>query len=104
MQLASVPQPVAFNTSMIGERLAQVGSEELKERFLAKTANLDIWWCQGFSEPDAGSYLASLRSTAVRDGDDWVVNGQKFFFSRRRRHTRWTGDWSSDVCSSDLDA
>src|SRR5690349_1111496 len=77
MQLASVPEPLAFNTSMIGPVLAQFGSQELKERFLAKTANLDIWWCQGFSEPDAGSDLASLRTTAVREGDEYVVNGQK---------------------------
>src|SRR3978361_577939 len=77
MQLADVPEPLAFNTSMIGPVLAAFGNEEQKARFLAKTANLDIWWCQGFSEPDAGSDLASLRTTAVRDGDDWIVNGQK---------------------------
>jgi alkylation response protein AidB-like acyl-CoA dehydrogenase len=77
MQLASVPEPLAFNASMIGPVLAAFGSQEQKERYLPATANLDIWWCQGFSEPDAGSDLASLRTTAVRDGDDWVVNGQK---------------------------
>jgi alkylation response protein AidB-like acyl-CoA dehydrogenase len=77
MQLADVPEPLAFNASMIGPVLAAFGSQEQKERFLPATANLDIWWCQGFSEPDAGSDLASLRTTAVRDGDDWVVNGQK---------------------------
>ncbi|TKJ32839.1 acyl-CoA dehydrogenase family protein [Blastococcus sp. CCUG 61487] len=77
MQLAHVPEPLAFNTSMIGPVLAQFGSQEQKDRFLAKTANLDIWWCQGFSEPDAGSDLASLRTVAVQDGDEWVVNGQK---------------------------
>jgi len=77
MQLASVPEPLAFNTSMIGPVIAQFGNQEQKERFLAKTANLDIWWCQGFSEPDAGSDLASLRTTAVREGDEYVVNGQK---------------------------
>src|ERR687893_22193 len=77
MQLACVPEPLAFNTSMIGPVLATFGSQEQKERFLPATANIDIWWCQGFSEPDAGSDLASLRTTAVRDGDDWVVNGQK---------------------------
>ena len=77
MQTAGVPPPLAFNASMVGPVIATFGSQEQKERFLPATANLDIWWCQGFSEPDAGSDLASLRTTAVRDGDEWVVNGQK---------------------------
>src|SRR3978361_1925090 len=75
MQLAGVPEPLAFNASMIGPVIAHFGSQEQKERFLPATASRDIWWCQGFSEPDAGSDLASLRTTAVRDGDDWVGNG-----------------------------
>ncbi|MGV9664996.1 acyl-CoA dehydrogenase family protein [Nocardia niigatensis] len=79
MQLASVPEPLTFNAQMIGPVIAQFGSEELKQRFLPPTANLDIWWCQGFSEPDAGSDLASLRTTAVRDGDSYIVNGQKIW-------------------------
>jgi alkylation response protein AidB-like acyl-CoA dehydrogenase len=77
MQLAGVPEPLPFNAKMVGPVIAQFGSRELKERFLPPTANLDIWWCQGFSEPEAGSDLASLRTTAVRDGDTYVVNGQK---------------------------
>jgi alkylation response protein AidB-like acyl-CoA dehydrogenase len=77
MQLASVPEPLAFNTSMIGPVLAAFGSQEQKQRFLPATANLDLWWCQGFSEPEAGSDLASLRTRAVREGDEYVVNGQK---------------------------
>jgi alkylation response protein AidB-like acyl-CoA dehydrogenase len=77
MQLACVPEPLNFNTKMVGPVIAEFGSQEIKERFLPPTANLDIWWCQGFSEPEAGSDLASLRTTAVRDGDSYVVNGQK---------------------------
>lgn len=77
MQLASVPEPLNFNTKMVGPVIAEFGSQEIKERFLPPTAALDIWWCQGFSEPEAGSDLASLRTTAVRDGDTYVVNGQK---------------------------
>lgn len=88
MQLANVPEPLPFNASMIGPVLAAFGNQEQKERFLARTANLDIWWCQGFSEPDAGSDLASLRTTAVRDGDDWVVNGQKTW-TTLGQHADW---------------
>jgi alkylation response protein AidB-like acyl-CoA dehydrogenase len=88
MQLACVPEPLAFNTSMIGPVIAAFGNEEQKARFLPRTANLDIWWCQGFSEPDAGSDLASLRTTAVRDGDDWVVNGQKTW-TTLGQHADW---------------
>ncbi|MEU2035761.1 acyl-CoA dehydrogenase family protein [Nocardia amamiensis] len=79
MQLASVPEPLTFNAQMVGPVIAHFGSQELKERFLPPTAALDIWWCQGFSEPDAGSDLASLRTTAVRDGDSYIVNGQKIW-------------------------
>ena len=77
LRMACVPEPLAFNASMVGPVIAQFGSQELKQRFLPATANLDIWWCQGFSEPEAGSDLASLRTTAIRDGDHYVINGQK---------------------------
>jgi alkylation response protein AidB-like acyl-CoA dehydrogenase len=88
MQLACVPEPLAFNAGMIGPVLAAFGSQAQKERFLPATANLDIWWCQGFSEPDAGSDLASLRTSAVRDGDEWVVNGQKTW-TTLGQHADW---------------
>ncbi|MGO9506324.1 MAG: acyl-CoA dehydrogenase family protein [Mycobacterium sp.] len=77
MQLACVPEPLNFNTKMVGPVIAVFGSQEIKQRFLPPTASMDIWWCQGFSEPEAGSDLASLRTAAVRDGDSYVVNGQK---------------------------
>ena len=98
MQAAFVPTPLAFNASMIGPVIAQFGTEEQKKEFLPKTANIDIWWSQGFSEPDAGSDLASLRCAAVKDGDDWVVNGQK----------TWTtlgqyGDWIFNLVRTDPD-
>ena len=77
MQQANVPTPLPFNVSMVGPVIAQFGSDEQKRRFLPRCANLDDWWCQGFSEPGSGSDLASLRTTAKRVGDTWVVNGQK---------------------------
>jgi alkylation response protein AidB-like acyl-CoA dehydrogenase len=72
-----VPAPLPFNTAMVGPVIAQFGTQAQKERFLPATANMDIWWCQGFSEPGAGSDLASLTTRAVRDGDHYVINGQK---------------------------
>ncbi|MDG3015321.1 acyl-CoA dehydrogenase family protein [Speluncibacter jeojiensis] len=88
LQLAAIPEPLAFNTAMVGPVIAAFGSQELKERFLPATANLDIWWCQGFSEPDAGSDLASLKTRAVRDGDSYVVNGQKIW-TTLAQHADW---------------
>lgn len=88
MQLACVPEPLTFNSKMIGPVIAEFGSQEMKERFLPPTAALDIWWCQGFSEPEAGSDLASLRTTAVRDGDTYIVNGQKTW-TTLGQHADW---------------
>ncbi len=96
MQLASVPAPLSFNTSMVGPVIAQFGSEAQKQRFLPPTANLDIWWCQGFSEPGAGSDLASLRTTAKRDGESWVINGQKTWTTLAQY-----ADWIFVLCRTD---
>lgn len=68
---------LAFNTSMVGPVIYTFGSPEQKAKFLPPTLNLDIWWCQGYSEPGSGSDLASLKTRAVRDGDDYIVNGSK---------------------------
>jgi alkylation response protein AidB-like acyl-CoA dehydrogenase len=73
---------------MVGPVIAQFGSEEQKQRFLPRAANLDDWWCQGFSEPGAGSDLASLRTRAVRDGDHYVVSGQKTW-TTLAQHADW---------------
>ena len=88
LQRAGIPEPLPFNTGMVGPVIANFGSDELKDRFLAKTANLDIWWSQGFSEPGAGSDLAGLKTTAVRDGDEYVVNGQKTW-TTLGQHGEW---------------
>ncbi len=74
---AAVPLPLQFNCFMVGPVIAAFGNEAQKQRFLPRIANLDDWWCQGFSEPGSGSDLASLKTRAVRDGDHYVVDGQK---------------------------
>src|SRR3569833_2364484 len=76
LQLAGVPEPLAFNASMLGPVIATFGSLAQKERFLPASAELDIWWCQGFSEPDSGALLSSLRTTSLGDCDDCGFNGQ----------------------------
>lgn len=88
LQRACVPPPLSRNVRMIGPTLAQFASPNLKRKLLPPTARLDIAWCQGFSEPDSGSDLASLRTTAVRDGDTWVVNGQKTW-TTAAQHSDW---------------
>lgn len=77
LQRAAVPLPLQFNCYMIGPVLIAFGSESQKKRFLPRAANLDDWWCQGFSEPEAGSDLASLKTRAERTPDGYIVNGQK---------------------------
>ena len=79
MQQANVPPPIGFNVTMVGPVIAEFGSEEQQRRFLPRAANADDFWCQGFSEPGAGSDLASLRTRAEHRGDTFVVNGQKIW-------------------------
>jgi alkylation response protein AidB-like acyl-CoA dehydrogenase len=88
MQLAPAPDPLGFNVSMVGPVLIAFGSDAQKKHFLPKVANCDYWFCQGFSEPGAGSDLASLRTSAKREGDHYIVNGQKIWTSRAQ-HADW---------------
>lgn len=75
------PAQINLGIWMLGPVLLEYASEEQKQRFLPPMARGEIRWCQGFSEPNAGSDLASLRTTAVIDGDDFVVNGTKIWTS-----------------------
>jgi pimeloyl-CoA dehydrogenase large subunit len=77
MQQAPAPQPLAFGVSMVGPVIIAFGSAAQKNKYLPRIRNIDDWWCQGFSEPGSGSDLASLKTSAKRDGDHYVVNGQK---------------------------
>ncbi|MEX0730588.1 MAG: acyl-CoA dehydrogenase family protein [Aquisalimonadaceae bacterium] len=74
---ASAPPVVPFGVNMVAPVLIRFGTEAQKHYYLPRILNQEDWWCQGYSEPGAGSDLASLSTRAVRDGDHYVVNGQK---------------------------
>src|ERR1700754_4223368 len=79
LQMAPAPAPLAFGVSMVGPVIYTFGSEAQKKHYLPRIANVDDWWCQGFSEPGSGSDLASLRTKAERRGEKYIVNGQKIW-------------------------
>jgi alkylation response protein AidB-like acyl-CoA dehydrogenase len=84
---------------MVGPMLIVHGTEEQKRRFLPPIARAEVFWCQGFSEPGAGSDLASLQLRAVRDGDDYLLNGQKIWTSNAHK-----ADWIHVLARTDPDA
>ncbi|MGZ8369429.1 MAG: acyl-CoA dehydrogenase family protein [Caulobacteraceae bacterium] len=88
-----------FGINMVGPVIYTFGTPEQKARFLPPTLAGDIWWAQGYSEPGAGSDLASLRTRAVRDGDHYIVNGQKTWTTLAQH-----GDWIFCLVRTDPDA
>ena len=77
-----------FTIGIVGPTIIAHGNAEQRQRFLPRMAAGEIWFCQGFSEPGSGSDLASLQTTAVRDGDDYIINGEKTWTSNGH-HADW---------------
>jgi len=79
MGASGAPWIIPFGMMMVAPVIYTFGSEEQKARFLPGILSSDVWWCQGYSEADAGSDLAALRTSAIRRGNDYVVNGAKMW-------------------------
>ncbi|GAA6208470.1 acyl-CoA dehydrogenase family protein [Cognatishimia sp. WU-CL00825] len=86
--LAHAPRLVPFGLTMLAPVLLAFGSEEQRQRFLPRILSGEDWWCQGYSEPGAGSDLAAVKTRAVLDGDHYVVNGQKTW-TTLGQHANW---------------
>tara|TARA_X000000950_G_scaffold218514_1_gene263005 strand:- start:1578 stop:2750 length:1173 start_codon:yes stop_codon:yes gene_type:complete len=93
------PYLSGFGFNMVGPAIIKYGTEAQKAEFLPKIRNADLWFCQGYSEPQAGSDLASLRTRADRDGDEYLVNGAKIWTSAAE-----IADWIFCLVRTDSDA
>ena len=94
---ANAPARISFfGEGLFAPTLIQFGTDEQKQRFLPKIQSVDELWCQGFSEPNAGSDLANIQTRAVLDGDEWVINGQKVWTTLAHR-----ADWCFVVCRTE---
>ncbi|MFV2039792.1 MAG: acyl-CoA dehydrogenase family protein, partial [Acidimicrobiales bacterium] len=88
----------AFSIRMVGNTILQWGTDEQKSHFLPRIISGEDVWCQGYSEPDAGSDLAGLGCKAVLDGDEWIINGQKIWTSAGQ-----AANWIFVLCRTDPD-
>ena len=96
---AYAPRIVPFGLNMLGPVLQNFGTKEQQDHYLPRILDGTDWWCQGYSEPGAGSDLASLKTRAVRDGDEWVINGQKTWTTLGQH-----ADWIFCLCRTDPEA
>ena len=96
LQKYPAPSPLPFGANMVGPVIYTFGNEAQKKHYLPRIANMDDWWCQGFSEPGAGSDLASLKTTAKKSSDSYIVNGQKTWTTLGQH-----ADWIFCLCRTD---
>ena len=95
---AHAPVLSGFGFNMVGPAIIRYGSDAQKAEFLPRIRSADLWWCQGYSEPQAGSDLAAVRTRAVREGDEYVVDGQKIWTSAAEE-----ADWIFALVRTDPD-
>ena len=100
-ELKAVKAPIVggFGVTMLGPTLLEFGTEEQKQEFLPRISRHEMRWCQGYSEPGAGSDLASLQTRAVKDGDEYVITGQKIWTTGADK-----ADWIFCLVRTDPDA
>jgi len=96
--LAGAPMLMPFGLGMVGPVLYSFGTDEQKQQHLPGILDGSVWWCQGYSEPGSGSDLASLKTSAVRDGDEYVVNGQKIWTTNAHK-----ADWIFALVRTDTE-
>jgi alkylation response protein AidB-like acyl-CoA dehydrogenase len=99
MSLAGTPTVSPMGLKMVAPVIMAFGTEEQKRAHLPPILASDVWWCQGYSEPGSGSDLASLQMKALRDGDDYILNGSKIWTT----HAQWA-DWIFCLVRTDQSA
>ena len=99
MTAAGAPMLMPFGLSMVGPVIYSFGNDAQKAQHLPGILDGSVWWCQGYSEPGSGSDLASLKTSAVRDGDDYIVNGQKIWTTNAH-----SADWIFALVRTDTES